>query len=82
VLVGCCVIFGLNDGEKLVAEWSSLVGDAEKLVSWLHEAAIELEAAHLLLDEYNVPRGRPESDGIEMTLAARIYYALSEGVCD
>lgn len=58
------------------------MGDAEKLVAWLREGANELELAHALLDEYGVPRGRPKSEGIEMTLAARIYYLMSEGVDD
>jgi len=55
--------------------------DAEKLVLWLYEGADELLKAHYLLDEYGVPRERADSDA-EMTLAARIYYLMSEGVDD
>jgi hypothetical protein len=46
--------------------------DAELLVAWVREAANELELAHGLLDEADVPRVRGES-GNPMTLAARIY---------
>jgi len=47
------------------------MGDAEKLIAWIREAANELEKAHALLDEAGVPRSREE--GVDMTLAARIY---------
>lgn len=44
--------------------------NGDKMVAWLREAADEIEKAHALLDDLKVPRGR--SEGIEMTLAARI----------
>lgn len=45
------------------------MGDAEKLIAWLREAADELEVAHRVLDNAGVPRNRENP----MTLAARIY---------
>jgi hypothetical protein len=52
--------------------------DAERLVAWLREAADELEKAHRILDEADVPRVREES-GNPMTLAARIYTLMERG---
>lgn len=52
------------------------MSDAEKLVSWLREGADELEKAHALLDAEGVPRTLIEGDPTEMTLAARIAYAM------
>lgn len=47
------------------------MSDAEKLITWLREAADELEKAHAYLDHLGVPRGM-DDDGIDCTLAARI----------
>lgn len=44
--------------------------DAEKLVAWLREAATELEKAHRVLDDENVPR--EAANGVTYSLAARI----------
>jgi hypothetical protein len=52
--------------------------DAETLVEWLREGAAELEKAHRVLDDHDVPRSLPESN-VECTLAARIALALDEG---
>lgn len=46
--------------------------DAANMIAWLREAANELEKAHTLLDDCQVPRALRES--IPMTLSARIGF--------
>lgn len=50
--------------------------DAETLIDWLREGADELEKAHVILDQDEVPRSLPGSD-VACTLAARI--AMAQG---
>ena len=49
--------------------------DSDKLTAWMREAADEIDKAHVILDNYEVPRSLT-NDGVEMTLAARINYVI------
>lgn len=59
--------------ERALADYQSDYGDAESVVGWLRDAAVEIEKSHAVLDAVDVPRRNPES-GRPFTLAARIAH--------
>lgn len=67
----CVTVTVMRDAERLISNLRT----AASAAAWLSEAAVELERAHHVLDDEQVPRVRPES-GKEMTLAARIHYLV------